>query len=68
MYKIKAFLALSFALSSLTFATAVGATPMVPSAIAAIAEPAFSTARVTVGRHKALPNKKRIHHQRKSRY
>ena len=68
MYKIKNLLALGFALSSLTFATAAGATPLAPSAIAAIAQPVFSAARVTVGRHKVLPNKKRIHTQRKSAY
>jgi len=68
MSKSHTLLALSFVLPSLAFATAAAATPVASSVIVGMTEPAFSTARATLGRRKVLPEKKRIHNRRKSAY
>lgn len=67
MSTIRTALAVSVVLPSLAFATAAAATPIAPSTIAGMTEPAFSTARATLGRQKVLPKKKRIHQERNLR-
>jgi hypothetical protein len=49
----------------LTFATFAQAAPAGPVKAKALAGPTVSKAGVTIGRHKALPKKKRIRHERK---
>lgn len=48
-----------------TVATVAEAAPAGPAHATELAGPALATAGVTIGRHRALPKKKRIHHQRK---
>lgn len=65
MHTIRALRAALTALPLLTFATFADATAAGPAPGKALAGPTVSEARVTIGRHKALPKKKRIHRKRK---
>lgn len=67
MPTIRTALAMSVVLPSLAFATAAVATPIAPSMMAGLTEPAFSAARVTLGRKAVLPKKKRLHQERNRR-
>jgi hypothetical protein len=53
------------ALSLATFATSAAAMPAGPAPAKALISPSVSEAGVTIGRHKALPKKKRINRERK---
>lgn len=53
------------ALPFLTFATFAEATPAAPVQAETLAASTVSKAGTTIGRHRALPKKKRIHHERK---
>lgn len=68
MSKTNAILALSLVFPLLALSNEAGATPLASSAIVGITEPAFLPARATLGRHKVLPEKKRIHVKRKAKY
>lgn len=65
MNQIRALRVAIAALPLLTFATFANAVPAGPGPAQAQVGPAVSKAGVTIGRHKALPKKKRIHRERK---
>ncbi|MBK3403264.1 hypothetical protein [Methylorubrum rhodesianum] len=65
MDKIWAFRVVLTALTLATFATSAEAMPAGSAPAKALVSPTVSEAGVTIGRHKALPKKKRIHRERK---
>lgn len=65
MDKIWAFRVVLTALTLATFATSAEAMPAGPAPAKALVNSTVSEAGVTIGRHKALPKKKRIHRERK---
>ncbi|MDP4003258.1 hypothetical protein [Methylobacterium sp. NEAU K] len=66
MDKIRALRGALSALPLLTCATFADAAPAGPTPDRELAGPTVSKAGVTIGRHRALPKKKRIHHERKT--
>lgn len=65
MNRIRALRVAVAALPLLIFAPFAEAMPVGPAPAEALAGPTVSEAGVTIGRHKALPKKKRIHRERK---
>jgi hypothetical protein len=64
MDKIRALRVALSALPLLTVATFAEAIPAGPAPAETLAGPTVSKAGVTIGRHRALPKKKRIHRER----
>ncbi len=65
--RIRALLAAGTILVLPMLATAAPALPAGPAPADGVAGRSLSTAGVTVGRPRALPNKKRLHQERKAR-
>lgn len=64
--KLSGYLAAGSIFAGLMAVTAAVASPLPPMAGTGLSARVTSPAGVTYGRHKVLPNKKRIHHERKS--
>lgn len=66
MHTIRALRVALSALPVLTLATFADAAPANPALAEGLAQSVIVKAGVTIGRHRALPKKKRIHHGRKA--